>query len=208
MEIALLLKWRPKRRPIEGAGEHCKGLFVIDVLKLIDEITQLDFAGGKRHALNQPPQKEFGSKPEMLLELRARPDRYIWDAQFCGRQANLIATLGRNSATAYKLEGVRLARHSIDLSRDILLGLRLCQAAAIDALNNGAFVRFVVERTYADDIAPLVASRLAEPSEISPAVAKVIGEHEALELAATEIGRTVRAIVTYPPPGSQSYGAG
>ena len=55
MEIALLLKWRPKRRPIEGAGEHGKGLLVIDVLKLVDEIAQLDFAVGKRHALNQPP---------------------------------------------------------------------------------------------------------------------------------------------------------
>jgi hypothetical protein len=52
VEIALLLKRRPKRWPIECAGEHCKGLLVIDVLKLVDEIAQIDFAVGKRNALD------------------------------------------------------------------------------------------------------------------------------------------------------------
>lgn len=79
VEIALLLKWRPKRWPIKCAGEHCKGLLVIDVLKRIDEIAQLDFAIGKRNALDQAPQEKFGSKPEMLLELGTGPDRYFMD---------------------------------------------------------------------------------------------------------------------------------
>ena len=50
-----------------------------------------------------------------------------------------------------------------------------------------SFVRVFVERTCADNIPPLVASRLAEPSQISPAIAKMVGEHEAFELAAAEI---------------------
>lgn len=56
----------------------------------------------------------------------------------------------------------------------ILLRLRLGQAAAIDALNDSALVRLVVKRTCADDVTPLIAPCLAEPSEIRPAIAKVI----------------------------------
>ncbi|MDH2406977.1 hypothetical protein QCM77_45250 [Bradyrhizobium sp. SSUT18] len=51
VEIALLLKRRSKRRSVEGADEHRQGLFVIDLLKLIDEIAQLDLAIRKGNAL-------------------------------------------------------------------------------------------------------------------------------------------------------------
>lgn len=193
MEIALLLKWRPKRRPVEGASEHCKRLLVVDVRKRIHEIAQLDFAVGKRHALNQAPQEEFGSKPEMLLEFRARPDRYLGDTQFRGGGANLLATLRRDIAATYEHEGVGFTGHRVDRCGHIHLGLGLGQAAAIDALNDRALVRLVVERTCTDDVAPLVTPRLAEPSEISPAIAKVVGEHEAFELAAAEIFEMNRA---------------
>ncbi|MBH5392221.1 hypothetical protein H1B27_39150 [Bradyrhizobium sp. CNPSo 4019] len=193
-----MMKWRPERRPVEGAGEHCKGLLVIDVLKLIDEIAKLAFAVGKRNALDQAPQEEFGSKPEMLLEFRTGPDRNFRDTQFRGRRANLVATLRRDTAAAHELEGVRFAGHGVHRCGHILLRLRLGQAAAIDALNDSALVRLVVERTCADDVTPLVASRLAEPSEIRPAIAKVIGEHEAFELGAAEILEVNR-------PDSSSY---
>lgn len=68
VEIALLLKWRPKRWAIECPGEHCKGLPLINVLKRIDEIAQLDFTVGERNSVDEAPQQKFGPKPEMLLE--------------------------------------------------------------------------------------------------------------------------------------------
>lgn len=46
-KIALLLNWRLERGPVKGAGEYCKGLLVIDVLKPIDEIAKLAFAVGE-----------------------------------------------------------------------------------------------------------------------------------------------------------------
>jgi hypothetical protein len=55
----------------------------------------------------------------MRLKLRAGPDRYFWDAQFRGGRANLVATLGRDTAAAlpsnpshYVREIVRVAKNS------------------------------------------------------------------------------------------------
>lgn len=42
-----------ERRPVDSAGGHCKGLHIVDVLTLIDEIAKLAFALGKRNALDQ-----------------------------------------------------------------------------------------------------------------------------------------------------------
>jgi hypothetical protein len=56
----------------------------------------------------------------------------------------------------------------------------------------GTFGRWVIEGVQPDDIATLVAPRLAEPSEIGPAVAKVVGEDEPLKLSPTKVFKVNR----------------
>lgn len=162
------------------------GVAAIGVVGINSKSTSFS-ARWERNSVDEAPQQKFGPKPEMLLELRAGPYHHVRDAQFHGGRSNLIATLGRDTAAAYELEGVRFAGHRVHRRGHILLRLRLGQAATIDALNDGALVRLVVERTCADDVTPLVASRLAEPREIGPACTKVKGEHKALKLGPAKI---------------------
>lgn len=91
-------------------GRTLQGLPVINVLKRIDEIAQLDFTVWERNSVDEAPQQKFGPKPEMLLELRAGPYHHVRDAQFHGGRSNLIATLGRDTAAAYELEGRQVCR--------------------------------------------------------------------------------------------------
>ena len=51
----------------------------------------------------------------------------------------------------------------------------------------GTFGRWVIEGVQPDDIATLVAPRLAEPSEVGPAIAKMVGEDEPLKLSAAKV---------------------
>lgn len=85
---------------------------------------------------------------------------------FCGCSD---VALNSRPFSRYRHAHVRFAHDCIDRCRHVLLSLRLGQAAAIDALIDSALVWSVVERMCADDVTPLIASRLAEP----PA----IGEH-------------------------------
>lgn len=54
-------------------------------------------------------------------------------------------------------------------------------------LNDGAFGRSIVERVQPDYIATLIAPCLAKPSEIGPAIAKVVGEDAPLKLKPAKV---------------------
>lgn len=88
-EDCSLAAMHAERRPVDGAGAHCKRLLVVDVLKLIDEIAKLAFAVAKRDALNPAPQEDFGSYPEILLEFRTGPDWNVRTTRFDCRRAKL-----------------------------------------------------------------------------------------------------------------------
>lgn len=78
-----------ERRPVDSAGGHCRGLHIVDVLKLIDEIAKLAFALEKRNALDQHRRTNSCSYPEILLEFRTGPDRNARNTRFGCRRANL-----------------------------------------------------------------------------------------------------------------------
>ena len=52
-EIALLLKWRSKGWAIKCPSEHGQGFVVVDILKLLDEVTQLHFGIGEGNPIHQ-----------------------------------------------------------------------------------------------------------------------------------------------------------
>lgn len=83
---------------------------------------------------------------------RAGPDHHGRDAPFHGGRSNLVATLGRDTAAAYELEGARFADHRVPRRGQNPSPPSL---ATIDALNDGALVQLVVDRTCADDKTPV-----------------------------------------------------
>lgn len=78
-----------ERPPVDSAGGHCRGLHIVDVLKLIDEIAKLAFARGKQNALDQHRRTNSCPYPEILLEFRTGPDRKARNIRFGCRRANL-----------------------------------------------------------------------------------------------------------------------
>jgi hypothetical protein len=54
-------------------------------------------------------------------------------------------------------------------------------------LNDGAFGWSIIKRVQPDYISTLIAPCLAEPSEIGPAIAKVVGEDEPLKLRPAKV---------------------
>lgn len=87
-EDCSLAAMHAERRPVDGAGEHCKRLLVVDVLKLIDELRS-SLAVGKWDTPTKHRRRDLGSSPEILLEFRIGPDRNVRNTQFRGRRANL-----------------------------------------------------------------------------------------------------------------------
>jgi hypothetical protein len=186
-KIRFLLERRPKRWAVESPGEHGQRLAVIDILKLCNEVSQFHLGVRKGDSVYQTPKEKFGAQTQVFLEFGARPDRHIPDAKPGRGCMHSVAALGRNAPAAYELERVWSPGRSTDGGRHVLLRLVLGQSASIDALDDGTLGWPIIKGALPDDVATLVASCLAEPREIGPAFAKMIGEDQALELGPAEI---------------------
>jgi len=123
----------------------------------------------------------------MLFKFGARPYGYVANPEIAGRLRYLIAALRRDGAAADESESVRCARGCCNGIGHIVFGLRLGQAFAVYALNNGAPVLPLVKWLNTDNVAALIAPGLPIPSQRGPADAKMIGKHQPLEVAAAEI---------------------